>query len=195
MVQVGTTSCGNVRRSTSGCRYSAGISGWHTPALTSSARSDSTTLSYSSSNAMCGSHEITPRLIRYLLENFSSRCWPRSPPEIRYFSENWEVPKTKQKKWAHRRSSRQILAGVWDLRKLFSFLKHRLSIIITVAPVCEQQKKRTHSGGNQEIILSVSIGLLACAGQWHELNARTSSYLVLEGKNLVCYCNTISYSV
>ena len=98
-----------------------------------------------------------------------------------------------KKNGAHRRSSRQILAGVWDLRKLFSFLKHRLSIIITVAPVCEQQKKRTHSGGNQEIILSVSIGWLACAGQWIELNAHTSSYLVLEGKNLVCYCNTISY--
>ena len=31
---------------------------------------------------MCGEHEIAPRLIQDLLENFSGRCWPRSPREI-----------------------------------------------------------------------------------------------------------------
>ena len=50
-----------------------------------------------SSNEAGEKHEITPRLIEDLLENFSVRCWPRSPREI-ILSGNWKVPQRKNYK-------------------------------------------------------------------------------------------------
>ena len=76
------------------CRVSAvhqgGVGG-----LTSSPHPEFTTLSLISSNEVCEEHEITPRLIQDLLENFSSRCCPRSPREILFFPEFWKVSKNK----------------------------------------------------------------------------------------------------
>ena len=80
-----------------GRRVSAVHQGGSEP-LTSSPRSEFTTLSLISLNEVCGEHEIAPRLIQYLLENFSSRCWPRSPREIVFSPHFWQVKKNSSTK-------------------------------------------------------------------------------------------------
>ena len=44
-----------------------------------------TTLSLIWSNEVCKAHDITPRLIPDLLDDFPSRCWPRSTRETDFF--------------------------------------------------------------------------------------------------------------
>ena len=56
-----------------------------------------TTLSLISSNEVCGEHEITPRLIPDLLENFSSRYWPRSPRETVFFRNSGKLKEKKNR--------------------------------------------------------------------------------------------------
>ena len=77
--------------------------------LTSSPRSEFTTLSLISSNEVCGQHEISPHLIQDLLENFSGRCWPRSPREIVLFRNSFQ--KIILPNWVHRRPFRQSWPG------------------------------------------------------------------------------------
>ena len=81
--------------------------------LTSSPRSDFTTRSLSSSNEVCGAHEITPRLIQDLLDIFSSRCWPKSPPEILFSRKIGKFQKQIIQNWTHRHPSRQLFAGIF----------------------------------------------------------------------------------
>ena len=93
--------------------------------LTNSSRSEFTTLSLISSNKVCGEHKIAPRLIQDLLENFSSRCWPRSPREI-VFSRNFgKLEKKILPNWVHRPPFRQSLAGIFGNFKLLVFHCHR----------------------------------------------------------------------
>ena len=88
---------------------------------------------------MCGEHEIAPRLIQDLLENFSGRCWPRSPREIIFPRNSGKFQKQILPNWVHRRPFRQSLAGIFGNFKLLAFHCHRSkdprhSCIISVSP-------------------------------------------------------------
>ena len=96
-------------------------------ALTSSPRSEFTTMSLILSKEVCGEHEIKPRLIQDLLEKFSSRCSSRSPwkKKIRKIA---KVQRTNLQNWAHRRPLWQTLAGIFGNFKLLAFQCHRSEI-------------------------------------------------------------------
>ena len=93
--------------------------------LTSSPRSDFTTLSIPSSNEVCGEHEIAPRQIQDLREKFSGRCWPRSPREIVFSRNSGKFRKQILPNWIHRRPFRQSLAEIFGNFKLLAFHCHR----------------------------------------------------------------------
>ena len=93
--------------------------------LTSSPRSEFTTLSLISSNEVCGEHDIAPRLIQDLRENFTGRCWSRSPREIVSFQNSGKVQKVLLPNWVHRRPFRQSLAGIFGNFELLAFHCHR----------------------------------------------------------------------
>ena len=96
--------------------------------LTSSPRSELTTLSLISSNEVCGKHEVAPRLIQDLLENFSGRCWPISPREIVFSPNSRQFQKTVLPNWVHRRPFRQSLAGIFGNFKLSAFHCYRYKV-------------------------------------------------------------------
>ena len=76
-------------------------------------------------NEVCGKHEVAPRLIQDLLENFSGRCWPRSPREIVFFRNSGKFQKIILPHWVHRRPFRQSLAGIFRDFELLAFHCHR----------------------------------------------------------------------
>ena len=69
---------------------------------------------------MWGEHESTPRLIEHLLENFSSRCWPRSPREIDVFRNSGKLKKIYKIGPIGGRPFRQSWAGILENLKLLA---------------------------------------------------------------------------
>ena len=103
---------------------------------TSSPRSEFTTLSSISPNEVCGEHEIAQRLIQDLLEDFSGRCWPRSPRELVFSRNSVKFQKIILPNWVHRRPFRQRVFG-WDLREFQTFGIPLSSVWVRRKPVVD----------------------------------------------------------
>ena len=80
---------------------------------------------------------MAPRLIQDRLENFSGRCWPRSPREIVFLQ---KISTKNLPDWVHRRPFRQTLAGIFGNFKLLVFPLSPVSVLQTL-------NQEQHSGG------------------------------------------------